>query len=35
MLDKIKEIDKMKKIIFDKNQIILFEFFPKAKISLK
>ena len=34
MLDKIKEIEKMKKVIFDKNQLILFNFFPKSEISI-
>ena len=34
MLDKIKEIDKLKRVIFNKDQQILFNFFPKQEISM-
>lgn len=29
VIDKLKEIDKLKKVLFSKDQQILFNFFPK------
>lgn len=34
ILDKLQQIDKLKKILFDVNQIVLFNFHQKPKIAL-
>jgi len=33
ILSKLQEVEKLKKVIFDTQQLILFNFFPKPEIS--
>ncbi len=35
LLNKLQEVEKLKQVLFNKNQLILFHFFPKPFIKLE
>jgi hypothetical protein len=34
LLNRINDVEKIKKVVFDQNQIVLFDFFPKPIIKI-